>query len=68
MNHSNSQPQPPRLSPLGALVVGTLAIIGAISLVMWVLATLGWLIKLVIAVAVVLTVISWLVGRNSEVH
>lgn len=65
MNYPSPQPSPPRLSPLGALAVGILAIIGAISLIMWVLSTLWWLIKLIIAAVVVLTVVSWWVGRKN---
>jgi hypothetical protein len=53
--------------PLSAtIVVGGLALFGAITLVTWVVAAVAGLAKFVIAVVVLMALVAWVAGRRMD--
>lgn len=54
----------PRLPWPGRLVVGALAVVGAITIVQWVLAVFAWLIMLLTLVAVLVGLAFWVASER----
>ena len=54
----------PRLPWPARLVVGALAVVGAITLVQWVLAVFAWLIMLLTLVAVLVGLVFWVASER----
>jgi len=62
------KPQLPkrRISAPAVIVIGGLAVFGAVTLVQWVLASIIGLVKLIVAVVVLLGIAGWVVSAKAN--
>lgn len=55
-----------RLPATTTIIVGGLALFGAITLVGWIFSAVVGIVKLIIAVVVVVAILSWIAGRRLD--
>ncbi len=63
--HNKQQPQR-RISAPAVIVIGGLAVFGAVTLVQWLLASILGLVKLIVAVVVLLGIAGWVVSAKAN--
>lgn len=62
----NPKPRPPGISVPARLVIGGLALFGAVSIVQWVLSSLLGIVRFGIVIAVVVAIVVWVLTAKGN--